>query len=64
MTMTIRELRDHFAGLAMQSLVPQFREMFMDGTLEDWVSDAIPELAKEAYYVADEMLKAGGYDEG
>ena len=63
MTMTIRELRDHFAGLAMQSLVPQFREMFMDGTLEDWVSDAIPELAKEAYYVADEMLKAGGYDD-
>jgi len=63
MTMTIRELRDHFAGLAMQSLVPQYRAMFMDGTLEDWISDAIPELAKESYYFADEMLKAGGYDD-
>lgn len=60
--MTTRELRDHFAGLAMQGLVPQYREMFMDGTLEDWISDALPELAKEAYYLADEMLKAGGYD--
>jgi len=61
--MTTRELRDHFAGLAMQGLIPQYREMFMDGTLEDWVSDALPELAKEAYYMADQMLKAGGYDD-
>ncbi len=60
--MTTRELRDHFAGLAMQGLIPQYREMFMDGTLEDWIGDALPELAKEAYYLADEMLKAGGYD--
>jgi len=63
MTMTKGELRDSFAGLAMQGLISQYREMFMDGTLEEWISDAIPELAKEAYYVADEMLKAGGYDE-
>jgi hypothetical protein len=61
--MTTRELRDHFAGLAMQGLIPQYREMFMDGTLEDWISDALPELAKEAYYLANEMLKAGGYDD-
>ena len=60
--MTTRELRDHFAGLAMQGLIPQYREMFMDGTLEDWIGDALPELAKEAYYLADEMLKVGGYD--
>jgi hypothetical protein len=63
MTMTIRELRDHFAGLAMQSLVPQFREMFHQDVFDCWVGDAIPELAKEAYYLADEMLKAGGYDD-
>ena len=62
--MTTRELRDHFAGLAMQGLIPQYREMFMDGTLEDWISDALPEHAKEAYYLANEMLKAGGYDAG
>jgi hypothetical protein len=59
--MTRRELRDHFAGLAMQGLIPQYREMFMDGTLEDWVSDALPALADEAFLLANEMLRAGGY---
>ena len=59
--MTRRELRDHFAGLAMQGLIPQYREMFMDGTLEDWVADALPALADEAFYLANEMLRAGGY---
>jgi hypothetical protein len=59
--MTRRELRDHFAGLAMQGLIPQYREMFMDGTLEDWVADALPALADEAFVLANEMLRAGGY---
>jgi hypothetical protein len=59
--MTRRELRDHFAGLAMQGLIPQYREMFMDGTLEDWVADALPALADEAFCLANEMLRAGGY---
>lgn len=59
--MTRLELRDHFAGLAMQGLIPQYRAMFMDGTLDDWVGDALPALADEAYYLANQMLRAGGY---
>lgn len=51
-------LRDYFAAKAMQGLIPQFREMFMENTFEDWVGDAIPALAEEAYYMADAMLKA------
>jgi hypothetical protein len=52
-------LRDYFAAKAMHGLIPQFREMFMDNSIEGcWVSDVIPELAKEAYYMADEMMKA------
>jgi hypothetical protein len=45
----------------MQGLIPQYREMFMDGTLEDWVADALPALADEAFCLANEMLRAGGY---
>ena len=52
-------LRDYFAAKAMHGLIPQFRAMFMDNSIEGcWVSDVIPELAKEAYYMADEMMKA------
>jgi hypothetical protein len=52
-------LRDFFASHAMQGLIPQFRAMFMDGSIEGcWVGDAIPELTKEAYYMADAMIKA------
>jgi len=52
-------LRDYFAGQAMQGLIPQFRAMFMDGSIEGcWVGDTIPELTKEAYVVADAMMKA------
>jgi hypothetical protein len=51
-------LRDYFAAKAMEGLIPQFREMFIDGTFECWVSDAIPTLADESYYMADAMLKA------
>jgi len=52
-------LRDYFAAKAMQGLIPQFREMFMDDSIEGcWVGDAIPELAKEAYHMADAMMKA------
>ena len=51
-------LRDYFAAKAMQGFIPQFREMFMDGTLEDWIDDAIPALAEDAYTMADAMLKA------
>ena len=60
--MTRRELRDHFAGLAMQGLIPQYRAMFMEGTLGDWETDALPALADEAFLLANEMLRAGGYD--
>ena len=52
-------LRDYFAAKAMHGLIPQFRAMFMDNSIEGcWVSDVIPELAKEAYYMADAMMKA------
>ena len=52
-------LRDYFASKAMQGLIPQFRAMFMDGSIEGcWVGDAIPELTKEAYQLADAMMKA------
>ena len=52
-------LRDYFAAKAMQELIPQFRAMFMDGSIEGcWVGDAIPELTKEAYVVADAMMNA------
>lgn len=61
--MTREELKDHFAGLAMQALMPEYREMCKNNSLEDWESIAIPELAREAYLVANEMLKAGGYYE-
>jgi hypothetical protein len=54
------QLRDYFAAKAMQGLIPQVREMFMDGTLEDWHDDAIPEIAKDAYKIADAMIEARG----
>ena len=52
------ELRDYFAARAMQVRMPQIREMFIDGTFEDWDNEAIPSLAKDAYKVADAMMKA------
>ena len=51
-------LEDYFAAKAMQSLMPQFRAMFMDNSIEGcWVEDVLPELVKEAYYVAELMMK-------
>jgi hypothetical protein len=50
-------IRDYFAASVIHGLIPQYRAMFMDGTLDDWVGDAIPSLAQEAYMIADEMLK-------
>ena len=52
------DLRDYFAARAMQVRMPQIREMFIDGTLEDWDNEAIPLLAKDAYTIADAMMKA------
>jgi len=54
------ELRDYFAARAMQVRMPQIREMFIDGTFEDWDNEAIPSLAKDAYAIADAMMKARG----
>ena len=51
-------LRDYFAGQAMQSLTKQYRAMYMENTFEDWEEEAVPALAVEAYFWADEMLKA------
>ena len=52
------ELRDYFAAKAMQVRMPQIREMFIDGAFEDWDNEAIPSLAKDAYEIADAMMKA------
>jgi hypothetical protein len=51
-------LRDYFAAKAMQGLIPQFRDMFMEEIYDDWVSNALPALAEEAYVLADAMMKA------
>jgi hypothetical protein len=42
----------------MQVRMPQIREMFIDGTFEDWDNEAIPSFAKDAYAIADAMMKA------
>jgi hypothetical protein len=51
-------LRDYFAAGVIHGLIPQYRAMFMDNTIDDWVHDAIPSLAQEAYMIADAMLEA------
>jgi len=52
------ELRDYIAAKAMTALMPIYREMFMDGTYNDWYGDAVTQMTKSAYVVADDMLKA------
>lgn len=42
-------LRDHFAGLAMQNLVPIFHDK--------WQVHRMDKLAEQAYLMADAMLK-------
>jgi hypothetical protein len=51
-------LRDYFAAKAMTSMYMNHYDMFLEGTFEDWYTDGIPALVKEAYYVADAMLRA------
>jgi hypothetical protein len=50
--------RDYFAMHVLPGIVTYTREMFMDNTYDDWVSDALPEMVLEAYEIADLMLKA------
>lgn len=51
-------LRDYFAAKAMQSILPQYEDVFDDKTGDDG-DPTIPELlAKDAYIMADAMLKA------
>ncbi len=52
------ELRDYFAARAMQNLIDVHRKMFMDYTHDDWFDDAFPNIANEAYALADVMMKA------
>ena len=50
------ELRDHFAGLAMQSMVLEaVSEEIKDGNCE-----TVEKMTNAAYMVADEMIKARG----
>jgi hypothetical protein len=58
------DLRDYFAAKAMQGLIPQYRDMFLDDTLSDWEEEAIPMITEEAYYMADWMMKARGMKHG
>jgi hypothetical protein len=52
------ELRDHFAGLAMQAMMDMYRKMYEDDIFRDWVEEAMPSLAERAYDMADYMLIA------
>ena len=52
------ELRDHFAGLAMQAMMDIHRKMYMDDVFEDWYEEAMPSLAEAAYEMADYMMIA------
>ena len=51
-------LRDYFAAKAMQSILPSYQNVFDDETGSD-DDPTFPELlAKDAYVMADAMLKA------
>ena len=51
-------LRDYFAAKAMQAILPQYQNVFDDDTGGD-DDPTFPELlAKDAYIMADAMLKA------
>ena len=52
------ELRDHFAGLAMQAMMGIHRKMYEDDIFEHWYEEAMPSLAERAYDMADYMLIA------
>jgi hypothetical protein len=52
------ELRDHFAGLAMQAMMDIHRKMYIDDIFEHWYEEAMPSLAEAAYEMADYMLIA------
>jgi hypothetical protein len=59
-------LRDHFAGLAMQGMAPEYLKAICDGTGEHWLlqecdtSEDDPDavVSRAAYWLADAMLKA------
>jgi hypothetical protein len=51
-------LRDYFAAKAMQAILPQYEDVFNDDTQAEG-EPSFPELlAKDAYIMADAMLKA------
>ena len=51
-------LRDYFAAKALQAILPQYQNVFDDDTGGD-DDPTFPELlAKDAYIMADAMLKA------
>ena len=53
-------MRDHFAGLAMQILIPIWHADFRAGDLGDGTEDwdyFYASFAAEAYLMADDMLK-------
>jgi hypothetical protein len=52
------DLRDHFAGLAMQAMMDMYRKMYEDDIFHNWVEEAMPSLAERAYYMADYMMIA------
>ena len=52
-------LRDYFAAKAMQAVYPKNWDMFMDETYEH-PDEVVAGTAKDAYELADAMLKARG----
>jgi hypothetical protein len=52
------DLRDYFAAMAMAASCPRLHDMFMEELFDDWISEGIPALAKEAYEIADAMMEA------
>jgi hypothetical protein len=51
-------MRDYFAAKALVASYPKVYEMFLEDIFDDWHGDGIESLAREAYLIADAMMKA------
>jgi len=51
-------MRDYFAAKALAASYPKVYEMFLEDIFDDWHGDGIESLAREAYLIADAMMKA------
>ena len=51
-------LRDYFAAKAMATAYPTLYDMFVEDVFDDWHGEGVEALAREAYLIADAMMKA------